>query len=105
MIRLLAVAALVASTTLAPAQSPDRGRALLSEKCAQCHAIGTEGASPLAAAPPFRDLQSKYDVGALAEALAEGIVTGHAAMPVFAFAPRDVEAIIAYLRSLPPSKR
>ena len=38
----------------------------------------------------------------LAEALGEGIVTGHAAMPQFVFEPYQVGAIIAYLRTLEP---
>jgi len=36
----------------------------------------------------------------LAEALAEGILTGHPQMPEFAFPPDDVAAIIAYLKSI-----
>ena len=34
-------------------------------------------------APPFRDLPKRYPVENLAEALAEGIVTGHPARPRF----------------------
>jgi cytochrome c len=36
----------------------------------------------------------------LEEALAEGIVSGHPAMPEFVFEPDDVSAIIAYIQSL-----
>lgn len=38
----------------------------------------------------------------LAEALGEGVVTGHAEMPQFVFEPDQVGAIIAYLRTLEP---
>ena len=38
----------------------------------------------------------------LAEALAEGISTGHPDMPEFVAAPEQVDAIIAYIRSINP---
>lgn len=73
---------------------------LLRKNCARCHAIDAESASPNGKAPPFRDVVKKYDPGALEEALAEGIVTGHNDMPEFEFDPDDVTAIIAYLDTL-----
>ncbi len=84
-----------------------KGKAILAEKCARCHAIGHTGASPLKEAPPFRMVARKYPVDQLAEALAEGISTGHPAMPEFTFQPREVAAILAYLRTLgrPPARR
>lgn len=103
---LIAVTAVVACAPVAQADDGtaaiDRGRALLSEKCAQCHAIGAEGESPLAAAPHFRDLHKRYPIEGLAEALAEGIATGHSAMPQFAFEPAEIDAILSYLNSLAP---
>ena len=39
-----------------------RGLSLAREHCAQCHAIGNASESPLAAAPPFRELHLKYAV-------------------------------------------
>jgi mono/diheme cytochrome c family protein len=77
-----------------------RGRTLLQRHCAGCHAVGTTGRSPNLAAPPFRELHRRYPVENLAEALAEGIIVGHPAMPEMRFAPTDVNAIIAYLRSI-----
>lgn len=77
-----------------------KGEALVKENCARCHAIGKEGASPHPDAPPFRTLSSKYPVEDLAESLAEGIVSGHPDMPIFAFTPTDVAAIIDYLNSI-----
>jgi cytochrome c len=78
----------------------DKGRTLVEENCARCHAIGKEGESPHPPAPPFRTLSSKYPVEDLAESLAEGIVSGHPDMPIFVFSPTDVEAIIEYLQSI-----
>lgn len=62
-----------------------RGLVLVKANCAQCHAIGKHGPSPLSEAPPFRDLHKAYPVENLAEAFAEGIVTGHPTMPQFQF--------------------
>lgn len=78
----------------------DKGKALVEENCSRCHAIGKEGESPHPQAPPFRTLSSKYPVEDLAEALAEGIFSGHPDMPIFVFSPTDVEAIIEYLESI-----
>jgi hypothetical protein len=55
-------------------------------------------------APPFRELPKRYPVDHLAEALAEGIVTGHPAMPEFTFTPREIEALLSYLSTLAPVK-
>jgi hypothetical protein len=38
----------------------------------------------------------------LAEALAEGIITGHPAMPNFTFHPRDIDALLTYINGLAP---
>ena len=76
-----------------------RGELLLTRNCARCHA-GPTGASPHPAAPPFRTLSRKYKIEGHAEALAEGLSTGHPDMPEFVFAPEDVGAIIDYLQSI-----
>jgi cytochrome c len=78
----------------------DKGEVLVQENCSRCHAIGVEGPSPNADAPPFRTLSSRYPIEDLAESLAEGIVSGHPDMPIFVFGPHDVDAIIAYLESI-----
>ncbi len=77
-----------------------RGKALLERDCARCHAVGTTGASPHKQAPPFRTLGKRYPIESLEEALAEGIVSGHPDMPEFRYEPDDVNAIIAYLKSI-----
>lgn len=78
----------------------EHGHALLLENCARCHATEATGASPLAIAPPFRTLHERYPLEDLEEALAEGIITGHPAMPELSFEPEDIDDIIAYLKSL-----
>lgn len=77
-----------------------RGESLLSKHCAMCHAIGRSGRSPHRQAPPFRTLSQRYPIDSLSEALGEGLFTGHPDMPEFVFSPRDVGAILSYLRSI-----
>lgn len=78
----------------------NKGEMLVRDNCSECHAIGPVGDSPKAEAPPFRTLSAKYPVENLAEALAEGIVSGHPEMPIFVFKAHDVDAIIAYLETI-----
>jgi cytochrome c len=77
-----------------------RGRDLASKNCQSCHAIGTRGTSPNPAAPKFRHLSRKYPIDSLAESFAEGAMVGHSVMPDFEFAPENVEALMAYLKSV-----
>ena len=77
-----------------------RGEALLIANCARCHAVGRSGVSPHPQAPAFRTLSRRFKVEGLAEALAEGISTGHPDMPEFVFEADEVGAIIDYLKSI-----
>ena len=61
---------------------------------------GGSARSPLRIAPPFRTLHERYPIDDLAEALAEGIVTGHPTMPEFRLDPAQINDVIAYLKSL-----
>ena len=88
------------SVCLAGTGAIETGRKLVEINCARCHAIGREGNSPLAKAPPFREVVMRYDPAQLEEALGEGIVTGHNEMPQFEFGPDELAAIVAYLDSL-----
>jgi mono/diheme cytochrome c family protein len=88
---------------LAPAAGQERearGEALLTEMCASCHAIGKTGASPNAAAPPFRIISRRMDLDDLYERLREGLSSGHRDMPTFRFTREDARAVRAYLRSI-----
>jgi mono/diheme cytochrome c family protein len=89
-----------AAEAQAPAGDVARGRDLAQASCGGCHAVGPAGPSAMPAAPPFRELPRRYPVEQLAEALAEAITTGHEAMPEFQLAPAQVEALIAYLKTL-----
>lgn len=78
----------------------EAGNAVAERSCARCHAIGNAGNSPLAQAPPFRAFAGKWPLENLEEALAEGIVVGHKAMPEFALSTTEISDLIAYLETL-----
>ena len=104
MLAVLIAGALVMAIS-ARAEDPDaaieRGRAFAEQNCGSCHAIGSSGESPLAKAPPFRTLHDRYPVENLTESLAEGIRTGHPAMPQFdELDTEQIDDLIAYLKSL-----
>lgn len=80
--------------------SADRGAILVRQNCAGCHAVERSGDSPMAAAPPFRDMGVQYPVQDLQEAFAEGLVTAHPAMPAFQFGPAQISDVIAYLENV-----
>lgn len=82
------------------AQAADRGRVLAVNTCANCHAVGREGASPLAAAPPFRDIVRRRSLADLEAAFVDGGITGHPAMPRYVFRASEIDDLIAYLQSL-----
>jgi mono/diheme cytochrome c family protein len=101
--RLIALAAILifaAPPAIAQRGSVQVGQKLVQANCARCHAVGRTGESPLRIAPPLRELHKRYPVENLAEALAEGIVTGHPTMPEFRFDPDQIEHLIAYLKTL-----
>ena len=92
------------SAGAAPAQDKraleSRGEGLLTTNCSRCHAVGRTGDSTHPEAPPFRTLGQRYPIEVLAEALAEGLSSGHPDMPEFRFEIDDVDAILAYLNSI-----
>jgi cytochrome c len=90
-----------AATTLAGEAAPaSSGKSILAANCARCHAIERNDKSPHHEAPPFREVVLRYPPEQLAEALAEGIVSGHPDMPEFTFEPAEIAAIVAYLTTL-----
>ena len=99
--RIIAAAIVLTSSSLeAVSQDVAAGRELAQRLCARCHAIAPKGSSPLPKAPPFRTIASSYSVWLLQEALAEGIVTGHAAMPEFKLKPREIGNLLGYMATL-----
>lgn len=98
----LAAAALVLGSQPLLAQEGriQRGRIFVETNCAMCHAVGRFGESSLKEAPPFRTLQRLYPLENLAEAFAEGIITGHPSMPEFQLDAAQIDDVLAYLASI-----
>jgi cytochrome c len=96
----IALVILFATTARGVAGDARAGRAFAERNCAGCHAIGSTGASPNARAPAFRAVARRYKLEDLEEGLAEGIVTGHNAMPEFTLTPRQIDDLLAHLGRL-----
>jgi mono/diheme cytochrome c family protein len=96
----LGFAVLLFTSALAASPSEQRGKTFALANCARCHAIDRASSSPLKIAPPFRTLHTRYPVEALAEALAEGIQTGHPSMPEFRLEPDQINDLLSYLKTL-----
>jgi len=90
----------VATPVPAEPTTVDKGRHALESRCSRCHAIGPDGTSPHAEAPPFRDVVKRYPPESLEESLAEGITSGHADMPEFVLSPDEIAGVVAYLHTL-----
>lgn len=102
----LCVAALLSggAFSFAAAQTDDdsirRGAELAASKCARCHAIASEGASPNTEAPPFRDLLAKLTLEGIEDELAEGISLGHKPMPQWQFTGQEIYDLSNFIASL-----
>jgi len=99
---LLLMLALSGASASAQSISPSahRGFTFVKANCARCHAIDKVSPSPLRLAPPFRTLHLRYPVETLAEAFAEGIVTGHPSMPEFQLEVDQIHDLLSFLKSL-----
>jgi len=76
------------------------GERIAQANCARCHAIGAQGGSPNAFAPPFRDLRRLYPVETLNDTFTPYTLRGHAPMPNFALRADDMGDLLAYVRSV-----
>ena len=100
MLMSLALALITWAPGVAASPQEQRGKTFALNNCARCHAIDRVSPSPLKIAPPFRELHKRYPIETLAEALAEGISTGHPTMPAFQLEPDQIGDLLAYLKSL-----
>jgi cytochrome c len=101
--RLSAIAvciALLPTTASALSPAEQRGQVFARTNCARCHSVDKATPSPLRIAPPFRTLHTSYPVESLAEALAEGISTGHPSMPEFQLEPDQINDLLSFMRTL-----
>lgn len=84
------------------------GRVLLEQNCARCHSIAATGDSPLAQAPPLRQVYLKFPIQELESGFAEGMGSRHKNMPQIQFTSEQVQAILDYLGEIsgePPESR
>src|SRR6266403_5156296 len=93
-------ALIMMTPVLAASPAEQRGKTFALNNCARCHSIDRVTESPLKIAPPFRTLHERYPVETLAEALAEGIQTGHPTMPQFQLDPDQIHDLLSYLKTL-----
>lgn len=81
-------------------EAASRGRAFARIGCASCHAIEAAGDSPLAIAPPFREIVRRRGAEDLASAFDQGLVTSHPAMPLYVFRANEIHDLTAHLNTL-----
>lgn len=91
---------LFASPVLGAEPLLQKGREIAQANCAKCHNITHAGDSPFRPAPPFRVIARMYKASDIEEALVEGIVVGHPAMPEFTMSGEDAVALSAFIDSL-----
>lgn len=77
-----------------------RGRAIALAGCAGCHGIDRQGASPMAAATPFRDIVARRSLDDIEQGMAQGLVTAHPAMPRYDFRASEIDDLRAYFETL-----
>ena len=76
------------------------GQRMAEEQCGTCHAVARDAQSPMRNAPPFSYLGRNYPVSSLAEALAEGMITGHDGMPEWELKPAEIRGLLGYIQSV-----
>jgi cytochrome c len=99
-LRQIPIAMLLMTSALAASPAEQRGKTYAVTNCARCHSVDRVTPSPLKIAPPFRTLHLRYPIKTIAEALAEGIYTGHPTMPAFELEPDQIHDLLAYLKTL-----
>ncbi len=78
----------------------EAGQRMAEVQCGTCHAVARETQSPMRNAPPFSHLGRNYPISSLAEALAEGMVTGHDGMPEWELDPSEIRGLLGYIQSV-----
>ena len=91
------LAACCLSPASAAAQNVSAGKVIAETFCARCHGIKPGQKSKHRLAPEFSVIANRYSVWGLQEALAEGIIVGHADMPQYTFSPTEIDNLLAYM--------
>lgn len=77
------------------------GRSIAQTRCAACHAVDASMDSPRSAAPPFVVLRDRYVATSLQRKLQAMVDTEHSEMPPLRMHSDEIEALYAYMESLP----
>lgn len=77
-----------------------RGEAIVARDCAMCHAVGREEPIVQRRTPALRSLSRRVAPDALRQQLTTGITAGHPEMPRLRYEAGEIDAIMAYLRSI-----
>lgn len=85
-------------------ESAFRGKRLAEANCATCHAVAQVDASPLAQAPPLREIGGRIPFELLLELLRGQVFVEHAVMPDFEPDTRQAEDLATYLASIASSR-
>jgi mono/diheme cytochrome c family protein len=91
-----------AASLAGDAAAVEHGGGLAKENCAACHSVELEGKSPNTAAPPFRELGTRFPVETIDEALLAKIRPKHPDMPAFTMTRGQASDIAAYIAWLQP---
>lgn len=78
----------------------EAGQKMAVEQCGTCHAVARDTQSPMRNAPPFSYLGRNYPISSLAEALAEGMITGHDGMPEWELEPAEIRGLLGYMQTV-----
>ena len=70
-------APVVRTASVGIGRTSEPGRILVEQRCARCHSIAKEGASPYPGAQPFRNLGARWTRENLTQALRTGILAEH----------------------------
>ncbi len=102
---LLAMGVAFAALAFEAAEKPD-GAALYKQRCSMCHGVDGKGFSVLKT-PDFT--QGKWQASTTDKAMASVIRLGKKGTPMLAFGDKlkddEIQAVMAYIRSLGPKKK
>lgn len=98
----LAIVAGALCLAAAPRLNPsiERGAEVAQSRCASCHGVALEAASPSHDAPLFRVLSRLYSAQDLGRKLGDISQNGHFEMPAVTIREDEIEDVSAYIESL-----
>lgn len=77
------------------------GEALARKNCGGCHGVGSKGFSVNKDAPEFRNIYRRHSLFQLRQPITRAVIATHNQMPEFQLSNDEMNAIVAYINSLP----